>query len=120
MISGHVLAKGREKISKSKNNAGKSPEALIQEYSADAVRYWACGSSLGKDTILDEKEIMNGKKLVNKLWNVLGFLKITLADYNEKTTFEQITELVASDIFILSRLHDTQEKVEKCLDAYDF
>lgn len=58
MISGHVLAKPSEKISKSKGNSGKTPEELIEQYSADAVRYWASGSSLGRDTVLDEKEIL--------------------------------------------------------------
>ncbi len=106
MISGHVLAKGSEKISKSKNNAGKSPEELIEQYSADAVRYWSCGSSLGKDTVLDEQEILKGRKLVNKLWNVMGFLKITLADYDKKVPSKP-SEFVPTDIFILTKLHET-------------
>lgn len=59
MISGHVLAKQGEKISKSKGNAGKTPEDLITTYSADAVRLWACGASLGNNTILDEQEILS-------------------------------------------------------------
>ena len=41
MISGFVLAKRGEKISKSKGN-GLEPTSLIREHSADALRLWAC------------------------------------------------------------------------------
>lgn len=50
MVSGFVLAKPGEKISKSKNNAGTSPQKLIAEYGADAIRYLAGGVRLGTDT----------------------------------------------------------------------
>ena len=44
MISGFVLAKPGEKISKSKNNASNSPMMLIEKHFADAMRYWAANS----------------------------------------------------------------------------
>lgn len=44
MISGYVLAKPGEKISKSRRNGADSPMALIERHSADAVRYWAANS----------------------------------------------------------------------------
>lgn len=50
MISGFVLAKPGEKISKSKHNGADSPIALVETHSADAVRYWAANSRLGTDT----------------------------------------------------------------------
>ena len=40
MIAGHVLAQKGEKISKSKCNSGMEPEKLLEQYSADAIRYW--------------------------------------------------------------------------------
>ena len=46
MISGFVLAKPGEKISKSKNNASSSPMTLSENNSADAIRYWAANSKL--------------------------------------------------------------------------
>jgi valyl-tRNA synthetase len=47
VISGHVLA-GKEKISKSKENSKMSPEALLQAYPADSVRYWAANGNLAQ------------------------------------------------------------------------
>lgn len=50
MICGFVLAKKGEKISKSKNNSDLSPSFLIDNNSADVIRYWAANSKLGYDT----------------------------------------------------------------------
>lgn len=46
MISGHVLAKKNEKISKSKGNAIMNPETLHKQYGADATRYRALSGQL--------------------------------------------------------------------------
>ena len=57
MISGFVLAKPGEKISKSKSNGGLSPIELIETHSADAIRYWAAGAKLGTDTFFSEEDL---------------------------------------------------------------
>lgn len=116
MMSGHVLAKKGEKISKSKNNAGKSPEELLKEYGADAVRFWACGASLGKDTILDEKEMQSGRKLVNKLWNVTQFLSIHLEGFDPRVK----PTLVATDEWMLTRLSEVTKNMTAYLEAFEF
>ena len=57
MISGFVLEKPGEKISKSKNNDSNTPLTLIENHSADAIRYWAANSKLGTDTFFSEEEL---------------------------------------------------------------
>ena len=57
MISGFVLAKPGEKISKSKSNDSNSPIHLIETHSADAIRYWAANSKLGSDTFFSEEDL---------------------------------------------------------------
>ncbi len=69
MISGFVLAKPGEKISKSKNNASNSPLALIENYSADAIRYWAASNKLGTDTFFSEDEMKGSRRFLTKLYN---------------------------------------------------
>ena len=69
LISGHAIDPAGKKLSKSKGNAPNTPEALLDRYSADALRYWACGGSPGADQLLDEDTIKRGEKLVTKLWN---------------------------------------------------
>ena len=78
-ISGWVVDPQRLKISKSKTGSSKknfSPEKLIEEYSADAIRYWAGKARLGMDTVYDESMFKTGKKLVVKLHSAFRFTQI--------------------------------------------
>ena len=77
-ISGWVMNPDRLKMSKSKGGNITSPEELIEEYSADAIRYWAGKARLGMDTIYDENMFKTGKKLVIKLNNAFKFLQIQI------------------------------------------
>lgn len=74
MISGHGLDPAGHKISKSRGNAAGGPEALIERYGADPVRYWACGGALGADRPINEEEMRQGGRLVTKLWNAARFI----------------------------------------------
>ena len=72
-ISGWVVeGKGGGKISKSRG-VSMAPMEMIAKYSADAVRYWAASTGMGKDTTVSEEKIAMGSKLATKLWNVAKF-----------------------------------------------
>jgi len=72
-ISGFVLDPDRKKMSKSKGNV-ITPMNLIEQYSADAVRYWAGRARLGIDATFEEKVMEQGKKLCNKFFNASKFV----------------------------------------------
>lgn len=74
VISGHVRA-GKEKISKSKENSTISPEFLLANFSADAIRFWTAHGRLGTDTAFSEQQLKIGQRLVTKLWNAFLYLK---------------------------------------------
>lgn len=118
MISGHVLAGKGEKISKSKGNAKVEPVALVDQFGADAVRYWASSWQLGKDIVFDELELKNGQKLVTKLWNAFQFVKMQLGDDQLWTI--NYESLYPTDQRILSRMFEVVEKMRKHLDHYEF
>src|SRR3990167_5338216 len=74
LISGHVLA-GKEKLSKSKENEPFAPENLLQQFSADAIRFWTASGSLGQDITFSDTQLKAGNRVVTKLWNAFIFAK---------------------------------------------
>jgi valyl-tRNA synthetase len=100
-ISGWGLApEGEGKISKSTGGGPIPPLEMIERYSADAVRYWAASTGLGKDTIISEEKIQLGARLVTKLWNVARFSQRFLAGYSPPATPPSLSP---ADRWILAR-----------------
>ena len=118
MISGFVLAKPGEKISKSKNNASASPKALIETYSADALRYWAANSKLGTDTFFSSDELKASKRFLTKLINAAKFCELQLKSFTKPERLDKNT-LLPLDRWILERLSETTERCKNLLDEYE-
>lgn len=68
LINGHVLDENREKMSKSRGNV-TTPQAVLEDYSVDAARYWAGTVKPGDDLPLKDQDLVEGEKLLTKLWN---------------------------------------------------
>lgn len=115
MISGFVLAKPGEKISKSRNNAAQSPKDLIENHSADIIRYWTAGARLGTDTFFDEEELKIPRRFITKLYNASKFAIMHLTDYDN--TREPV--LLPVDRWILSRVREAAREAEKLLTQYE-
>jgi valyl-tRNA synthetase len=132
MISGWCLASDKTKMSKSKGNV-VTPTALIQEKSADVVRYWASASNLGADIAYSEDIFKIGQKLITKLFNSAKFCSqhfAVLEEYfNESATKnstknhdEKLSQLVTetTDIWILSRLKNVIENYQKQFEVFEY
>ena len=115
MISGFVMADKGEKISKSKGNSKVEPMDLINNYSADVIRYWTGSGRLGTDIIFSEETLQRGRKLINKIWNVSKFIEMHLADFKDKefTDFEYI------DKWIIGKFEEMETGFIKYLDNYE-
>ncbi len=109
-ISGHALDPKGEKMSKSKGNV-VDPNEMREEYSADAVRFWAAGAKLGEDMPFQEKDLVTGEKTVTKLWNASKLVLMHLDDYQGKPP-----ELERFDEWIL---HELNELVQECTEWFE-
>jgi valyl-tRNA synthetase len=117
------------KISKSRGGGSLPPLKMIERYSADAVRYWAVSTGLGKETLISEDKIKLGAKLVTKLWNVARFSERFLMDQDlsldsilgmSQTSLFELDRLSPADRWILSRTQRVVRRLTDLLLAYDY
>jgi valyl-tRNA synthetase len=116
MICGFVMTKKGEKISKSKGNAGFDPRSLIEQHTADALRYWAAGTKLGTDVFFDVRDLKDTKRFLTKLWNSAKFVLFHLDDFD---VLEVSRFLEPIDEWIINETNRTMSKVIKLLEAFE-
>ena len=113
-INGWILDPDRKKMSKSKGNV-VTPLPLIEEYGAEAVRYWACKGRPGVDTAVDYGVMKIGRRLAIKILNAARFaLGFTESDVDPAA----IT--VPLDRSMLAGLAETLIAATEAFEAYDY
>lgn len=120
VVSGWILDPDRKKMSKSKGNV-VTPENLLDEWTADGIRYWAARARLGTDTAFDPSVFKVGKRLVNKVFNASRFVLMQLDKDDGKTALpgvEHITEQL--DLALVDRLRKTFTQATKAFEAFDY
>lgn len=130
MISGHVMAAKKEKISKKKGNSSMEPQELIDTFSADVVRMWTSSGSLGMDIVYSEEEFRNASKLITKIWNAAKFAIMHLEGFDKKdergNSFklnafckEDSVSLYTIDEWIIYSFNSMLKRFEQYLDKYE-
>ncbi|MFA5452160.1 MAG: valine--tRNA ligase, partial [Candidatus Methanomethylophilaceae archaeon] len=97
MIHGFIMAPDGTPMHSSIGNV-IDPIPILTEYGADALRYYASTCSLGIDHSFREKDVIRGKKLCNKIFNLGQFVG---RFFDSKP--EECKDLRASDRWIISR-----------------
>ncbi len=111
-ISGWVLDPDRKKMSKSKGNV-VTPMHLLEEYGADAVRYWAVNGRPGTDTAFDAQQMKVGRRLAVKLLNASKFALADLPAQGETLTHPLDRALIA-------RLSGVVAEATASFEDYDY
>lgn len=115
MISGHGLDEHGRKISKRLGNY-VLPSKIIEQFGADAMRYWATGASLGGNMRWNEEEVKKGKRTATKLWNASRFA----LEFLNGQKIDDNADLEPADKWLLDNLNQTIEEVTKQFDAFEY
>ncbi|MCQ2086074.1 MAG: valine--tRNA ligase, partial [archaeon] len=114
MIHGFIMAPDGTPMHSSIGNTIE-PIPILDRYGADALRYYASTCSLGIDHAFREKDVVRGRRLCNKIFNIGQFAKSFL---NEKPT--DAGNLRLPDKWIISRFTQTVELVTDCFEVCSF
>ena len=116
MISGWGLDRTGKKMSKRAGNF-VDPAEIIAKYSADALRYWAAGATLGHDLRWNEEDVKGGKRLLTKLWNSSRFALMYLDGWQPGSVAEAPTP---ADRWIRSRLVAVVHEATQAFEEYEY
>jgi valyl-tRNA synthetase len=114
MIHGFIMAPDGTPMHSSIGNV-IDPIPILESYGADALRYYAATCSLGIDHAFREKDVIRGKKLCNKIYNLGQF-----AGRFFGTRPEVRTDLRPSDRWIMSRYSKVVRAATDFFETYQF
>ncbi|MGC8662907.1 MAG: valine--tRNA ligase [Thermoplasmata archaeon] len=112
-IDGHILAEDGRPMHASWGNV-VDPLKIIEEYGTDAFRYFTATCMPGEDTPFRKREIIHGRKLLTKLWNVTNFMEINVESKVESSPLDII------DKWIISEFSLTVKNVTFYMNEYRF
>ena len=119
LIHGLIRDMEGRKMSKSLGN-GVDPMDVIDQYGADALRYFlSTGSSPGQDLRFSMEKIESTWNFANKIWNASRFALMNM----DGLKYEEIDftgEKSVADKWILTRLNETIETVTRLSERYEF
>jgi isoleucyl-tRNA synthetase len=124
LVHGTLAGNDGRKMSKSFGNY-TDPNELMDKYSADSLRFLLLSSSLlnGEDYSLIDKDVADVARKLSMVWNMFDFFTLyaEVDEWEWDGKLEDPYEDLANplDRWIVSRLHQLTQEVEKYMDGYD-
>ncbi|MDC3415678.1 valine--tRNA ligase [Aquibacillus salsiterrae] len=119
LIHGLVRDAEGRKMSKSLGN-GVDPMEVIEKYGADSLRYFlSTGSTPGQDLRFQWEKVESTWNFINKIWNASRFVLMNLGEM-KYDDIDLTTKQSVADKWILTRLNETIENVNRNVDKYEF
>jgi valyl-tRNA synthetase len=118
-LNGLVRDEEGRKMSKTTGNV-IDPLDVIDEVGADALRFTLAVNASGRDIPLGKSRIQGYSAFVNKIWNASRFALMHIDTSLKDAGRIDRDSLRTVERWILSRLNDTTNEVNKSLSAYRF
>ncbi len=124
IVTGNVAGNDGRKMSKSYGNY-TDPNELMDQYSADSLRFLLLQSPLlnGEDFALQDKEVGDVARKLSMVWNMYDFFTMYAEvdgwEWNGDHSDPADSTNNMLDTWIISRVHQLTEEVERHMDAYD-
>lgn len=124
IVTGNVAGNDGRKMSKSYGNY-TDPNVLMDQYSADSLRFLLLQSPLlnGEDFALQDKEVGDVARKLSMVWNMYDFFTMyaEVDGWEFKGDLSDPSETLENplDQWIVSRVHQLTQEVEKHMDTYD-
>ena len=124
IVTGNVAGNDGRKMSKSYGNY-TDPNELMDKFSADSLRFLLLASPLlnGEDFSLLDKDVGDVARKLSMIWNMYDFFTMYAEvdgweyDGNLEDPLSSLSNPL--DIWIVSRLHQLVQEVEKNMDSYN-
>lgn len=117
MIHGFIMAPDGTPMHTSAGNV-IDPIPILKNYGADALRYFAANCALGIDHAFREKDVVRGKKIVIKVYNLGQFVSRYFGDLTSAPA--EPKGLRTADRWVLGKLSQTVTAVTDDLERYQF
>ncbi|WP_460465857.1 valine--tRNA ligase [Arthrobacter pigmenti] len=118
-LSGWVLDPDRKKMSKSKGNV-IVPTDILEQFGADAVRYWAASARLGADTAYEVGQMKIGRRLAIKLLNASKFVLNLGATKDSVITTDSAEVTNPLDQALLAQLAAVVDQAAAAFNNYEY
>ncbi|MBQ6731014.1 MAG: valine--tRNA ligase, partial [Bacilli bacterium] len=119
VIHGLVRDELGRKMSKTLGN-GVDPMQVIEQYGADALRYFlTTNSTPGQDMRYIDEKVQAASNYLNKIWNSARYVLSILGDDYQETKLDK-SNLSSLDQWIINRLEETIKNVTMNMNKYDF
>lgn len=120
LIHGLIRDKEGRKMSKSLGN-GVDPIEVVDQYGADALRYFiTTNSSPGQDLRYEEEKVLSSWNFINKIWNISRYTIMNTKDVIGKELILEPRKFTFPDRWIITRLNRLIDSVDYFFDHYEF
>lgn len=124
ITTGTIAGNDGRKMSKSYGNY-TDPNELMNQYSADALRFYFLSSPLlsGEDVSMNDKDVGDVFRKLNMVWNMYDFFTLYAEvdnwewDGNYSDPLEDLDNVL--DRWIVSRVHVLGESIDEYMQEYD-